>query len=528
MMKNKNKELETEGIVWNLTDLYPNDAALEADVDWCRAMATELNALWRGRMVGLNGVELFTLVSGLEHLDSRLARLEAYAFLHFCTQTDDAEAGALHQRISELCSECEAATVFFRLEWNALSDAQANSLLAAERVAPYRHYLTSMRRYAPHQLSESEETILLERQPVGRASWNTLFEKIFSQMRFGQSGRSEEEVLADLHQADRAVRQKAAAEMTAALAANSHILTHIFNTLAADKMLDDKKRRYSGWLSAMNLDNQVDDAVVETMLAAITSRYDVVMRYYHWKKKVLAYDQLFDYDRYAPLQGRETATIPWPQCRETVLRAFADFSPQLHEIAKRFFTDGWIHAPLRVGKRGGAFAHPVTPDAHPYLLVNYTGAWRDVETVAHEMGHGIHQVLAAGQGFYGSDAPLTLAETASVFAELLLFNYRLRSLDDPAAKNACVAAKLESIFATVFRQTAMNRFEARMHESRRDMGELSADDFSRHWLTTQREMFGDAVTLTDDYGYWWSYIPHFLATPGYVYLFSSVRSYSDS
>jgi len=519
-MNMKNAELGTQNIIWNLADLYPNETGLEADVNWCRKMAIDLNQIWRGRLASLSGTELFALVTDLEQLDSRLGKLDAYAFLNFCTQTDNAEAGALHQRITELCSDCAAATIFFKLEWNALPEAVARALLAAEELASYRHYLTSLRRYAPHQLSEAEEKILLERQPVGRASWNTLFEKIFSQMKFGDSGRGEEEVLADLYRPEREARQRAAGEMTAALAANSHILTHVFNTLAADKMLDDQRRGYPGWLSAMNLNNQVEDAVVETMVAAIRSRYDLVARYYRWKKKALGYNQLFDYDRYAPLANLDTATIPWEQCQRMVLAAFASFSGQLHDSAKTFFDQGWIHARLQHGKRGGAFAHPVTPDAHPYLLVNYTGAWRDVETVAHEMGHGLHQVLAAKRGYYGSDTPLVLAETASVFAELLLFNQRLRELDEPARRVAFVAGKLESIFATVFRQTAMNRFEERMHVSRRELGELSAEDFSRHWLDTQREMFGNAVTLTDDYGLWWSYIPHFLATPGYVYSYA--------
>ena len=519
-MDTRNNQLGTENIIWNLTDLYPNGAALEADADWCRKAAIDLNGTWRGRIASLSATEILELVGRLEHLDSRLGRLDAYAFLNFCTQTDNAEAGALHQRITELCSECAVATVFFRLEWNALPEAAAAALLATPELAAYRHYLATLRRYAPHQLSESEEKILLEQQPVGRASWNTLFEKIFSQMKFGAAGRGEEEVLADLHRPERQTRQQAAQEMTAALRANGHIVTHIFNTLAADKMLDDKRRRYPGWLSAMNLGNQVEDAVVETMISVICSRYDLVARYYHWKKKALGYDQLFDYDRYAPLPDLAMTEIPWDQCQRMVLRAFSNFSGILHDIAKTFFDQGWIHARLQYGKRGGAFAHPVEPAAHPYLMVNYTGAWRDVETVAHEMGHGIHQVLAAKQGYYGSDTPLVLAETASVFAELLVFNQRLRELDDPARRTALIAGKLESIFATVFRQTAMNRFEERMHMGRRQQGELSMDDFSRHWLETQRQMFGAAVTLTEDYGLWWGYIPHFLATPGYVYSYA--------
>jgi len=340
------------------------------------------------------------------------------------------------------------------------------------------------------------------------------------QMRFGDKGRTEEEVLTDLYAADREVRRRAASEMTDGLRLQLHVLTHVFNTLAAEKMIIDRLRGYQSWIASMNLENELADTTVATLISAVTDRYPVVHRYYRLKRKLLGVDELFDYDRYAPIPGRDESRISWSQCRRIVLDSFAEFSPKMAEIAELFFEKNWIHAPVVKNKRGGAFAHPCVPEVHPYVMVNYTGTMRDVSTVAHELGHGVHQYLAAEQGFYNADTPLVLAETASVFAELLVFQAQVRLLDDPAARRAFICSKLESIFATVFRQVAMNRFEDAMHTARRSKGELSSDQLSAFWLDCQRPMFGDSVTLRPDYGIWWSYIPHFLGTPGYVYSYA--------
>ena len=288
----------------------------------------------------------------------------------------------------------------------------------------------------------------------------------------------------------------------------------------ADKMITDRLRKHPSWINAMNLHNELQNKTVDTLIDAVTSRYDIVHRYYLVKRRLLGLDKLEHFDRYAPLPSLPTKEIDWRSCRETVLRSFAEFSPRMAEIAEMFFARNWIHAPIGEGKRGGAFAHPCVPEVHPYVLVNYTGSLRDVSTVAHELGHGVHQFLAAAQGHFNSDTPLPLAETASVFAELLVFNSQLALLTSDEERRAFICQKLESIFATVFRQTAMNRFEQLMHEGRRSHGELSSAKLSEYWLTTQRAMFGESVKLRDDYGIWWSYIPHFLSTPGYVYSYA--------
>lgn len=521
-IRQQNDQLGTTDVIWDLSDLYAgtDDQYIESDIAWCENEAGALREMYCGRVKDLGAADLFALVKRLETLDSALSKLATFSFLNFTTRMGNAEAGALDQKIHELASLCGTRTVFFELEWNQLAEEQAETLLASPDLAFYRHYLSCLRRYRPHQLSESEEKILLEKEAVGRNSWTTLFNKILSAYKFGENKRTEEEVLTDLYHEDRDARITAATEMTEGLRANNHILTHIFNTLAADKMITDRLRKHPSWINSMNLHNELQNKTVETLIEAVTTRYDIVHRYYRVKRRLLGLEKLEHYDRYAPLPSLPAKQIDWRSCRETVLRAFADFSPQMAEIGERFFDRNWIHAPVGEGKRGGAFAHPCVPEVHPYVLVNYTGNLRDVSTVAHELGHGIHQVLAAGQGHFNSDTPLPLAETASVFAELLVFNSQLALLENDEERRAFICQKLESIFATVFRQTAMNRFEQLMHEGRRKHGELSSDKLCEYWLTTQRAMFGDTVQLDDEYGIWWSYIPHFLSTPGYVYSYA--------
>jgi len=515
-------DLGAAGVLWNLGDLYQDggDPALDADAQWCVAEAAAVRSRFRGRVAVLDAGELLGLVERLESLDARLSRLGTFAFLNFTTCMENSGAGALLQRMEELASQCKKEVVFFELEWNGLADDTAARLLAAPELAGYRHYLEALRRYLPHQLSEVEESLLLEYAPVGRSAWNTLFDKVISGLRFGVRQRTEEEVLSDLYDQNRVVRRQAADELTAGLESQNHVLTHIFNTLAADKMIDDRLRRHGGWVHAMNLENELTDTTVETLVTAVTGRYDIVQRYYRVKKGLLGLDELTDYDRYAPLPALPSQRIDWETGKAMVLDSFAGFSPDLAAIAGQFFDRSWIHAPVLQGKRGGAFAHPCVPDVHPYVMVNYTGTLNDVSTVAHELGHGVHQVLAARRGHFNSDTPLVLAETASVFAEMLVFRSQLALLTDAAQRRAFICQKLESLFATVFRQTAMNRFEKRIHEGRREQGELSCEQLSAYWLETQREMFGDSVNLRPDYGIWWSYIPHFLSTPGYVYSYA--------
>lgn len=517
-----NTDLGTSEITWNLADLYQNteDPRVTEDIDWCQTEALAIAEKYSSNIRKLSAKEVLEFVKRLEKLHTRLGKLATFAFLNYTTQIDNAKAGAFFQQIREISSGVEKEIVFFELEWNSLDSQHVNSLLQHVVLADYHHFLKSIRRYQPHQLTEIEEKLLIERKIVDRSSWTTLFEKVIGHLRFGENKRTEEEVLTDLYNSNRDIRSKAAREMTEGLRSQNHILTHVYNTLAAEKMISDRIRNHDSWVSSMNLDNQIQDSTVESLVEAVTGRYDIVSRYYTVKKDLLKLDQLYDYDRYAPLPALPTQRINWEECKRIVLESFHRFSPKMSEIADLFFTDKYIHAPVLPGKRGGAFAHPCIPESHPFVMVNYTGNLRDISTVAHELGHGVHQVLAAEKGYFYSDTPLVLAETASVFAELLVFQSQLNLLSNEDEKRAFICQKLESIFATVFRQTAMNRFEKAMHEGRRQHGELSGEQLNNYWLETQREMFGNSVTLTDQYGIWWSYIPHFLSTPGYVYSYA--------
>ncbi len=517
-----NNDLGTTDVVWNLEDLYESlqDELLQDDLDLCMQEAELLKEGCAGKLEELDPAVFARTVRRLERIQVNLGRIDTFAFLHFVTQVKNSAAGAFLQQSKEAASQVNRELVFFDLEWAKMDQESADRFLKAEETVSYRHYLTNLRRYADHLLSHSEETLLVELSPVGRESWLTLFEKLMGHLEFGENKRSEEEVLSDLYHGSREVRKTAALELTEGLQSQLHILTHTFNTILAEKMIDDRLRSYPSWVSNRNLSNELEDQTVDALVTSTTKRYDIVQRYYELKKELLGLDELHDYDRYAPLKGLPDQLVPWQECREMVLEGFRAFSPEMADIATLFFEEKWIHAPLLEGKRGGAFAHPAVPDAHPYILVNYTGNLRDVSTVAHELGHGIHQYLAKEQGYFNSDTPLVLAETASVFAELLIFHRQLETLDDAAQRRAFICQKLESIFATVFRQISMNRFEELIHNSRRDKGELAADELSSLWMESQRAMFGDAVSLGDHYRVWWSYIPHFLHTPGYVYSYA--------
>lgn len=522
MTSSLNKQLGTTDVIWNLDALYdsPEDELLKDDLDLCTQETELIKDLCTGKIAEFEPAAFARILRRIERVQVNLGRIDTYAFLHFVTQVKNDTAGAFMQKCKEDASLINRELVFFDLEWAQLDQEIADTLMAGEETAPYHHYLLNIRKYKSHLLTQTRESLLLEISPIGKESWLTLFEKLMGHLEFGESKRSEEEVLSDLYDANREVRKNAAKELTKGLQSQLHILTHIFNTILAGKMIDDRLRNYSSWVSSRNLSNELEDDTVEALINSTTARYDIVQRYYAIKKDLLELDELQDYDRYAPLPSLPQELVSWQECKNIVLDGFREFSPEMADIANLFFEQNWIHAPLLDGKRGGAFAHPAVPDANPYILVNYTGNLRDVSTVAHELGHGIHQYLAREKGYFNSDTPLVLAETASVFAELLIFHKQVDTIIDPSAKKAFICQKLESIFATVFRQISMNRFEDMIHNSRREKGEVATDELSALWMKSQQDMFGDSVTLNDNYKIWWAYIPHFLHTPGYVYSYA--------
>ncbi len=515
------------GVRWDLGDLYagPDDPELEADLERSLALAREFAARYRGRVAGLGAPELARAVDELEALSEPLARAQSFAGLLFAADTSDPRHGALLQRVQERGSEVRGELVFFELEWLAVPEERAAALLAEPALARRRHLLSAWRRYRDHVLGEGEERILEETANTGARAFSRLFDETLAAMRFSLEGEgrreelSEEEVLALLYEPDRELRRAAADALTRGLEGESRLLGFVFNTLVLDKAIRDRFRRYPHPMRERNLANEISDATVETLLAACESRFPLVARYYRLKGRLLGVEPLFDYDRYAPVVP-VSATRSFEEARRIVLEAYRDFSPRLAEIAERFFDRNWIDAELRPGKRGGAFSASTVPSAHPYVLLNYTGNLRDVMTLAHELGHGVHQYLARDRGLFEQDTPLTTAETASVFGEMLVFRKLLREVEDPATRLGLVCGKIEDAFATVFRQVAMTRFEQALHRARREEGELPLGRIHGLWMEANRAMFGDAVQLRDTYGLWWMYIPHFVHSPFYCYAYA--------
>ena len=516
-------EFGTEDVIWDLTHIYQdiNDENIANDVAITKNKISDFSAKYRGKIKDLSPQELLDAATQLEEICQKSARLSSFADLNFSTQSDNAPAGAFLQNIQEIISQFQKELVSFNLEWASVDEDIAKSLLANPVLAKYKHYLERLRRYRPHQLTEIEEKLLAEMSPVGSSSWNKLFDKLLSQMKFGEGAITQEEILLGLYDHKREIRKKSSEEFTRGLKSQSHILTHVFNVILADKMIKDNLRKFPTWINSMNLANELDDEVVQILVETVISRYDIPQRYYKLKKELLGRDELFDYDRYAPLPLSSGKVIPFEESKDIVLKAYNEFSPEMMEIANKFFEEKWIHAPVMPGKRGGAFSSQCTPDIHPYVMLNYTGKNRDVQTMAHELGHGIHQYLSGRQeGYFNSKTPLPMSETASTFGEMLVFQSLLDKAKTSDEKLSLLCDKLENMFATVFRQIAMNRFEEAIHNDRRNNGELSPERFGEFWIKTQNEMFGDSITLTDNYEIWWSYIPHFLHAPGYVYAYA--------
>lgn len=512
-----------KGVTWDLSDLYQglDDPAIMRDLDEADARADQFAAQYRTRIAKLSASELLAMLQTYEAIIELSQKVGSFAFLQWSTSTEDPAAGALFQRANERGSRLGQKLVFVELEWANVSDKKAKALIKDPALAHYRHWLELARRYRPHLLSEPEEKLLAEKAITGREAWARFFDEVLGAARFEFDGQSlpEQVVLSKLYDVDRDVRKRAAASMTSGLNAVLRTTTYIFNTILADKASDDMLRSYPSWITSRNLGNEVDDETVEALIQAVTGRYDIVSRYYRLKRNLLGLDELFHYDRYAPLPAADR-TYRWGQAQEIVLRAYRAFHPQMAEIAQIFFDKRWIDAEIKPGKRGGAYSHSTVPSVHPYVFMNFEGTPREVMTLAHELGHGVHQWLSRDQGLLQAQTPLTTAETASVFGEMLVFEDLLRAEQQPQTQLALLTGKIEDTFATVFRQVAMNRFEAAIHTVRREQGELTPDQFSDIWLRTQRNMFGDSVTMSDDYGNWWSYIPHFIRTPGYVYAYS--------
>ncbi len=520
------KKTGAEDVIWDLSVFYAglDDPAIARDMEEVQAKAKAYASEYRGRVAQLDAEEMVDAMIEREAIEDMAGRIGSYASLNFATDTADPQVGALMQKVQEFYAELNQTLLFFELEWKEVPEEQAQKLLANPTLGKYRHPLESELRYRPYTLSEIEEQLLVEKSVTGRNAWVRYFTQVTSAIRFEYEGEllTQSQILAKLYDPNREVRRKAADSVTKGLATRSMDLTYIFNVVLADKAQDDKRRKYPTWITSRNLANKAPDAVVDALINAVTSNYDLVARHYNLKRVLLGLDELTDYDRYAPLQiNADERNYTWSEARQIVVDAYTAFSPRMGQIADRFFSERWIHAALLPNKRGGAFASPTVPSAHPFVFVNYTGKNRDVTTLAHELGHGLHMYLSAeAQGITGLYTPLTTAEMASVFGEMLTFNDLLTKEPDPAARLLMTASKIEDSFATVFRQVTMNRFEDKLHTARRTEGELSTERINTFWLETQRAMFGNSVNLRDDYGNWWSYVSHFISVPGYVYAYA--------
>jgi oligoendopeptidase F len=518
-----------EGVRWDLSDLYSgiDDPKIKDDLQDALFRAKAFESKYRGKInsTEANATVVLEAVRELESISEQVGKLISFAQLVFAADTSNPKNGAFLQYIQEQATEIKKNLLFFELEWIALPDDKVSNILEDRSLSHYKHFLEHQRRYKPHRLSEAEEKILEEKNNTSSRAFIRLFDEVINNTRFRikQNGKvrylSEAEILSLLYEPNRNIRKAASKSLTNGLQKNSHILTYIFNTLVQDHAINDRLRSFPNPMASRNLDNEIDDNTVNTLISSCENNYDIVNRYYKLKKKLLGIKKFYDYDRYAPVFP-ESKRVSYNECKRIILEAFESFSPQIARIAEEFFEKRWIDAELRPGKRAGAFSHGTVPSVHPYVFINYTGKLRDVMTLAHELGHGIHQYLSRKQGYFQSHTPLTMAETASVFGEILVFHKLKESEKDVKTKLSIICSKLEDIFATVFRQVVLTRFEEKLHLTRRKEGELTTEQINMLWIEANKPMFGDSVELTDNYGWWWMYIPHFVHSPFYCYAYA--------
>ena len=514
-------------VTWDLEPLLDGAESAAELVEQAKAKAEALQH-YRGRVATLDGAELAELMTAVAEISELVSRAGHYGMLRFTEDTQDPERGAAMQALQESSTAIGSLLVFVELEFAGVDDAHAEEVLSNKSLDFARHHLQQTRLNRPHLLSEAEETVLIETSVTRGSAWVRLFSELTAaiEVEIDDAENPGTKITASLEQGlsllqhpDRNVRREASEAVTAGLAPGLRTRAYIYNTLLLDKSVDDRLRSYDTWISSRNLDNEASDASVEALISAVAGRYDIAQRWYRLKASALGIDRLADYDRMAAVADGDQK-IGWIEATGVVRDAYHSFSPELASIVDRFIDERWIDAPIRPGKQPGAFCAYAVPSLHPYVLLNWTSRPRDVLTLAHELGHGVHAYLAREQGIFHQGTPLTLAETASVFGETVTNKALLELIDDPNERFALLASTIDDSIATVFRQVAMNRFENACHTGRRREGELSVDRFGELWIESQTEMMGDAVELTDDYRSWWSYIPHFMGTPGYVYAYA--------
>ncbi|HER26848.1 MAG TPA: M3 family oligoendopeptidase [Rhodospirillales bacterium] len=509
---------------WNLDDLYcaPTAPELGRDLDSARALGEKFAQAYKGELAGMTGAALGQAIAEFETLSELLYKAMSYGQLLFAADTENAGTGRFLQTLREKITDISTTTLFFQLELNRLDRTVLDQQMADPAAAHYGPWVRDVRMFKEHELSDDLEKLLLEKSLSGRNSWVRLFDETQAALRFPFDGEdlTMSDILNLMSDTDGAVRKKAAKSLGGVLNDNIRLFTLITTTLAKDKATEDAWRKYPRPISERNLGNQVEDAVVDALSQSVQAAYPKLShRYYRLKARWFGVDALDYWDRNAPLPEDTDRTYSWHDARQTVLAAYGKFDPLLADIATEFFDKRWIDAELRPGKDSGAFSHSTVPSAHPYILMNFHGKARDVMTLAHELGHGVHQVLSGPQGTLMADTPLTTAETASVFGEMLTFRSLLEGETDPKRRRILLAGKVEDMLNTVVRQIAFHQFETRVHDERA-AGELSAERLGDIWMAVQRDSLGDGIRLDDDYRSFWAYIPHFIHSPFYVYAYA--------
>ncbi len=509
---------------WNLGDLYaaPEDPAFAADMKRGEELAKAFAETYRGKLASLSGEGLAAALKEYEALSDLLGRTGSYAQLYYVGDTTDSKRGKFYGDVSAKLTEISTLLLFFELELNRIDDTALAAAMKVPALAHYRPWIDNLRMEKPYQLDDKLEELFLEKSQTSSAAFNRLFDETMAGLRFEVDGEklSLEPTLNMMQSPDEAVRRKGAEALAKTFGENVKLFTLITNTLAKDKEISDRWRGFKDISDARHLSNRVEPEVVAALVESVRRNYEKIShRYYKMKAKWLGKDKLMHWDRNAPLPAEDTREVPWAEAQEMVLSAYGEFAPEMASIARTFFDKRWIDAPSRPGKAPGAFAHPTVPSAHPYVLLNYLGKTRDVMTLAHELGHGVHQVLAAKQGALMASTPLTLAETASVFGEMLTFQALLAKTTDPKKRKVLLASKVEDMINTVVRQIAFYTFERKVHEARKE-GELTPEQINAIWMSVQHESLGDAIEFGPGYETFWTYIPHFIHSPFYVYAYA--------
>ncbi|WP_420724833.1 M3 family oligoendopeptidase [Hwanghaeella sp. LZ110] len=511
--------------VWDLSDLYssPDSGALKQDLSDALNRAQAFETQYSGALNDLSGDGLAQAVVEFEAIDEILSRILSYSQLLHAGDVSDPEIGKFSQTMREKATEINSHLLFFTLELNKLDDEGfAKKLSESTSLTRYKPWLESVRLYRPYQLSDELERLLLDKSVAGSAAWMRLFDETMAGLRFPFRDQSltMTEILHKMQDRDSKTRKEASQSMGRVLSENISTFSLITNTLAKDKAVEDKWRGFDRPISSRNLSNHVEDTVVDALIQAVREKYpDLSHRYYRLKAKWLGQETLDYWDRMAPPPADDDRTFSWEDAKHIVMEAYGSFSPDMAGVGQKFFDNDWIDVPPRQGKSGGAFAHPTVPSAHPYLLLNFQGKSRDIMTLAHELGHGVHQVLAGKQGHLLADTPLTLAETASVFGEMLTFKSMLAATKDPIARRAVLASKIEDMINTVVRQIAFCEFERLVHDERKE-GELTAERLGELWMQVTHDSLGDVFRFDEHYRHYWAYIPHFIHSPFYVYAYA--------